>query len=83
MKRNRTPSMRKFALSTARATGDTGLDIVNAEAKRRGERLYPKATWDSLVKQEVPRWKKYGDDFFNKHTDNPFSWGDLKKGWPL
>ena len=84
MKRNRTPSMRKFALSTARdQPPDLGLDIVNSEAKIRGEKPYPQTTWDSLVKQEMPRWKKYGDDFFNKHTDNPFSWGDLKRGWPL
>lgn len=83
MKRNRTPSMRKFALSIAHVRGQSGLDIVNAEAKIRGEKPYPQTTWNSLVKQEMPRWKKYGDDFFNKHTDKPFSWGDLKRDWPL
>ena len=83
MKRNRTPSMRKFALSIAQARGQPGLDIVNAEAKIRGEKPYPQTTWNSLVKQEVPRWNKYGNDFFDKHTDNPFSWGDLKRRWPL
>lgn len=84
MKRNRTPSMRKFALKIALEQPNlTGLTLVNHEAKIRGEKPYPESTWSSLVKNEVPRVKKYGNKFFDSHTDSPVSWGDLKTRWPI
>lgn len=84
MKRNRTPSMRKFALKIALEQPNlTGLTLVNHEAKIRGEKPYPESTWASLVKNEVPRVNKYKDAFFEAHTEHPFSWGDLKTQWPL
>jgi hypothetical protein len=83
MKRNRTPTMRKAALKIAlEDPTDNGLRRVNIIAENLGEPPYPKTTWDSLVKNEVPRVKKY-PDFFDSHTENPYTWGKLKTQWPL
>ena len=76
--------MRKAALKIAMEDhSDNGLRRANAIAENLGEPLYPKTTWNSLVKNEVPRVEKYPNEFFDAHTDHPYSWGDLKKQWPL
>jgi len=84
LKKNRSPSMRKFALMTAcEDPGLSGLLAVNQHAKKMGEHPYPASTWNCLVKNEVPRVKKFGNEFFNSHTNTPCTFSRLKDQWPL
>jgi len=84
MKKNRSPEMRKIALLIAEKQPDgEGLAAVNFVASKIGEPLYPESTWGSLVKNEVPRVQKYGDQFFNSHTTAPCTFSQLKDKWPI
>ena len=76
--------MRKIALLIAEKQPDSdGLEAVNFVASKIGEPLYPESTWGSLVKNEVPRLHKYGDQFFSAHTSSPCTFSQLKDNWPI
>ena len=76
--------MRKFALAVAiHEPNNSGLDLLNRDARRAGEPEYPETTWNWIIRDEVPRVKSYGETFFEQHTAKPMSASEMRRQFPI